>query len=88
MKIEDIRIRLVNKDDSKLKAVASLTIEDSIVIHDIKIVDGREGLFIQMPNRKTPSGKYEDVVHPIKNEVREELKNAVLSAYAEALKAE
>ena len=88
MKIADIRIRLVNKDDSKLKAVASLTIEDSIVIHDIKIIDGKEGLFISMPNRKTPSGKYEDVVHPIKNEITEELKEAVLSAYADALKAE
>ena len=88
MKITDIRIRLVNKEDAKLKAVASLTIEDSIVIHDIKIIDGREGLFISMPSRKTPDGKYNDVVHPIKNEVREALSSAVLSAYEDALKAE
>lgn len=88
MKISDIRIRLVNKDDTKLKAVASLTIEESIVIHDIKVIDGKEGLFISMPNRKTPDGEYKDVVHPIKNEVREELRNAILSAYETALKAE
>lgn len=88
MKISDIRIRLVNKGDTKLKAVASLTVEDSIVIHDIKVIDGKDGLFISMPSRKTPDGEYKDIVHPIKNEVRDELLKAVLGAYEEALKAE
>ena len=56
MKISDIRIRLVKKDDSKLKAVASITIEECFVVHDIKIIEGTEGIFISMPSRKTPDG--------------------------------
>ncbi len=88
MKITDVRIRIVSKEDAKLKAVASLTIEDSIVVHDIKIIEGKDGLFISMPSRKTPDGEYKDIVHPIKTEVRDELKKIILSAYEEALKSE
>lgn len=89
MKITDVRVRLVSKDDAKLKAVASITIDDCIVVHDIKIINGREGLFISMPSRKTPDGEYKDIVHPINTETREEVKKAVLDAYeAEANKAE
>lgn len=81
MKITDIRVRLVNKDDAKLKAVASITIDDCFVVHDIKIIDGKEGLFISMPSRKTPDGEYKDIVHPINTETREMIKNAVLASY-------
>ena len=81
MKITDIRIRLVSKEDAKLKAVASITIDDCLVVHDIKVINGREGMFISMPNRKTPDGEYKDIVHPINTETREELKKAVLDAY-------
>ena len=88
MKITDIRIRIVNKEDVKLKAVASLTIEDSFVVHDIKVIEGKDGLFISMPSRKTPDGEYKDIVHPIKSEVREELNSLILKAYEDALKAE
>ena len=65
MKITDVRVRLVTKDEGKLKAVASITIDDCFVVHDIKIISGKEGLFISMPNRKTPEGEYKDIVHPI-----------------------
>ena len=83
------RIRLVNKDDAKLKAVASITIDDCIVVHDIKVISGREGMFISMPSRKTPDGEYKDIVHPINTETREELKKVILDAYEqEANKAE
>ena len=81
MKITDISIRLVSKEDAKLKAVASITIDDCLVVHDIKVINGREGMFISMPNRKTPDGEYKDIVHPINTETREELKKAVLDAY-------
>ena len=81
MKITDIRVRLVNKDDAKLKAVASITIDNCFVVHDIKIIDGKEGLFISMPSRKTPDGEYKDIVHPINTETREMIKNAVLASY-------
>lgn len=89
LKITDVRIRLVNKDDAKLKAVASITIDDCLVVHDIKVISGREGMFISMPSRKTPDGEYKDIVHPINTETREELKKVILDAYEqEANKAE
>lgn len=85
MKITDVRVRLVSKDDAKLKAVASITIDDCIVVHDIKVINGREGMFISMPSRKTPDGEYKDIVHPINTETREELKKVVLDAYEQEI---
>ena len=85
MNISDVRIRLVSKEDSKLKAVASITIEDSFVIHDIKIIDGAEGCFVAMPSRKTPDGEYKDIAHPVNTETREQLIKVILAAYGKAL---
>ncbi len=81
MRITDVRIRLMEKDDSKLKAIASVTIDDSIAVHDIKIVDGTDGYFVSMPSKKSARGEYRDIVHPINNEARAELTNAVMEAY-------
>ncbi len=81
MKISDVRVRLVQKQDSKLKAVASITIDDCFVIHDIKIIEGNEGHFIAMPSRKTGEGEYKDIAHPINTETRQEVIDAVLNAY-------
>ena len=86
MKISDVRIRLVEKDGSKLKAVASITIDECFVIHDIKIIEGKEGFFISMPSRKTPDGEYRDIVHPINTETREQIIDAILKAYEKAEK--
>ena len=83
MKITDVRVRIVKKDDSKLKAVASVTFDDCFVIHDIKIIEGSDGPFIAMPSRKTNDGEYKDIAHPIKKETREEIIKAILAAYAE-----
>ena len=81
MKITDVRVRLVNKDDSKLKAVASITIDDCFVVHDVKIIDGNDGFFIAMPSRKTADGEFKDVAHPIKSETRNEIIESVLETY-------
>jgi len=81
MKITEVRIRKVKKDDSKLKAVASITIDDVFVIHDIKVIDGNEGNFIAMPSRKTPDGEYKDIVHPLNTETREMIRNIILTEY-------
>lgn len=86
MKITDIRIRQVKKEDTKLKAVASITIDERFVIHDIKIIEGRDGLFLAMPSRKTPEGEFKDIVHPLNTETREELKKLILDAYEKAPK--
>ena len=88
MKISDVRVRLVQKEDSKLKAVASITIDDWFVIHDIKVIEGAEGHFIAMPSRKTSEGEYKDIAHPINTETRQEVIEAVLDAFkAELAKA-
>ena len=81
MKITEVRIRKVKKDDSKLKAVASITFDDVFVVHDIKVIDGNEGNFIAMPSRKTPDGEYKDIVHPLNTETREMIRNIILAEY-------
>ena len=83
MKITDVRVRIVKKDDSKLKAVASVTFDDCFVVHDIKVIEGTEGYFIAMPSRKTNDGEYKDIAHPIKTETREELIKIILNAFEE-----
>ncbi|HBF86653.1 MAG TPA: septation protein SpoVG [Clostridiales bacterium] len=85
MKISDVRVRIVQKEDSKLKAVASITIDDCFVIHDIKIIEGSENLFIAMPSRKTSEGEYKDIAHPINTETRQTVIEAVLQAYREEI---
>ena len=88
MNITDVRVRLVAKEDSKLKAVASITLDNAIAIHDIKIVEGNDGCFIAMPSRKTGEGEYRDIAHPINAEARAQLIEIVLKAYNEELEKE
>ncbi len=86
MKISDVRVRIVKKDDSKLKAVASITIDECFVVHDIKVIEGNQGYFIAMPSRKTPDGEYKDTVHPLNTETREEIRSAILAEFEKASK--
>ncbi|MGD9901539.1 MAG: septation regulator SpoVG [Spirochaetales bacterium] len=86
LNITDIRIRLVKKDDSKLKAVASMTIDGCFVIHDIKVVEGNNGYFVPMPSRKTPDGEFKDIAHPIDTPTRQLIDSSVLAAYEKAVK--
>ena len=85
MNITEVRIRLVTKEDSKLKAVASMTIDGCFVVHDIKVVSGNEGMFISMPSRKTPEGEYKDIVHPLNTETREAISKLIFEAYEKEL---
>ena len=88
MNITDVRVRIVKKDDSKLKAVASITFDDCFVIHDIKVIEGNEGPFIAMPSRKTNDGEYKDIAHPINQQTREEIIKSILTSYEEEIKKE
>lgn len=88
LKISDIRVRIIKKDDSKLKAVASMTIDDCFVVHDIKIVEGTQGYFISMPSRKTMDGEYKDTVHPLNTETRNQIESAILAEFEKAQKEE
>ncbi len=88
MNISDVRIRLAQREDSKLKAVASITIDNCFVVHDIKIIEGTDSLFIAMPSRKTNDGEYKDIAHPLNTETREQLKELILAAYQAELSKE
>ncbi len=88
MKISDVRVRVVKKDDSKLKAVASITIDECFVVHDIKVIEGSQGFFIAMPSRKTPDGEYKDIVHPLDTETRERIRAAILEEFDKVSKEE
>lgn len=80
MNITDIRIRRI-ESVGKMKAIASVTFDDMFVIHDMKIIEGQTGLFIAMPSRKTPTGEYKDIAHPINTETREVLQKAILQKF-------
>ncbi len=80
MDITDIRIRKVNAD-GKLKAYVTVTFDDSFVVHNVKIIEGENGVFIAMPSRKTKSGEYKDVAHPINTSFRTKLQDRILDEY-------
>lgn len=80
MEITDIRIRKI-ETEGKMKAVVSVTFDNEFVVHDIKIIESQNGLFIAMPSRKTPDGEFRDIAHPINAMAREKLQNAILSNY-------
>ncbi|MBR4874597.1 MAG: septation regulator SpoVG [Clostridia bacterium] len=84
MDITDIRIRKINLA-SKMKAVVSVTFDNSLVIHDIKVIEGTDKLFVAMPSRKTPEGEYKDITHPITSEMRDTLESSILEKYQSAL---
>lgn len=83
MNISDIRIKLLDTE-SKILALAAITIDECFVVHDIKVIQGSESPFIAMPGRKTSSGKYKDIAHPLDTPTREMIANAVLAAYERA----
>ncbi len=85
MQITDIRVRKTY-DEGKMKAIVSVTFDDQFVIHDIKIIEGDNGVFIAMPSRKMPNGEFKDIAHPINLETRVEMQNKVLQAYEDKLK--
>jgi stage V sporulation protein G len=86
MEITDVRIRkLNNADDSKMRAIVSVTFDNEFVVHDIKVIQGTEKLFIAMPSRKVEDGSYKDITHPIKSGFRDKLQNAVMTRYNQAL---
>lgn len=80
MNISDIRIRKLVQD-GRLKAVVSITVDDAIAVHDIKIVQGDERVFVAMPSRRDESGVFRDIIHPISPEVRSEIETRIINAY-------
>lgn len=80
MEITDIRIKKV-ASEGKMKAVASVKFDNAFAVHDVKVIEGPEKLFVAMPSRRTPDGEYRDIAHPINSDMRNMLESKVLAAY-------
>lgn len=81
MKITSVNVRVTEKEESRMKGIASILLDDCFAIHDIRIIEGEKGLFIAMPSRKTASGEYRDIAHPITPECRKMFEDAILEEY-------
>lgn len=84
MKLTSVTVRKVEKEESRMKGIASVLIDDCFAVHDIRIIEGDKGLFIAMPSRKTATGGYRDIAHPINPEVRKMFEDEILKAYKDA----
>ena len=82
MQITDVRLRKVNSEN-RMRAVASVTFDNEFAVHDIKVIESQNGLFIAMPSRKTPNGEFKDIAHPINTETREMIQKAIIDKYNE-----
>ena len=80
MQVTDIKIRKFF-DEGPMKAIASVTFDDCLAVHDIKVIYARERFFIVMPSRKNPDGTFRDIVHPINSDFRAAIEEAVIDAY-------
>lgn len=88
MEITDIKVRKLFDDEGPMKAIVSVTFDDQLALHDIKVINARDKFFIVMPSRKNPDNTYRDIVHPINADFRTTLEGAVIRAYQEALEQE
>lgn len=86
MKITEVRVRL--KKENKLKAYVNVTVDNALAVRGMKVISGEKGLFVSMPSRKRKDGKYEDIVHPINNETRQEMEKVILEEYNRVLETE
>ena len=83
VQITDVRLRRVNSE-GRMKAIASITIDSEFVVHDIRVIDGNNGMFVAMPSKKTPDGEFRDIAHPISSATRQKIQEAVLDEYYRA----
>ena len=80
MEVTDVRLRRVNTE-GRMRAIASITLDQEFVVHDIRVIDGNNGLFVAMPSKRTPDGEFRDIAHPINSNTRSKIQDAVLEAY-------
>ena len=81
MKVTSVKVKKIEKENSRMKGIASILLDDMLAIHDIRIISGDNGLFVAMPSRKTATGDYRDIVHPISQEARDIIEGAILEEY-------
>lgn len=87
MEITAVKVRKI-ETTGRMRAIASITFEDAFVVHDIRIIDGDDGLFVAMPSKRMPDGEFRDTAHPINSETRTLIQDAILNAYHEELSKE
>ncbi|WP_129600893.1 septation regulator SpoVG [Anaerophilus nitritogenes] len=80
MEVTDVRMRKIS-DEGKMRAIVSVTFDNAFVVHDIKIIEGQNGLFIAMPSRKIGEGDFRDIAHPINSQTRERLQQKIFEEY-------
>ncbi|KIL52510.1 septation regulator SpoVG [Jeotgalibacillus soli] len=80
MEVTDVRVRRVSTD-GRMRAIASITLDNEFVVHDIRVIDGNNGLFVAMPSKRTPDGEFRDIAHPINSGTREMIQESVLEEY-------
>ena len=85
MKITSVNVHKIEKENSRMRGIASVTLDECFVVRGIRIIEGDAGLFIAMPSRKVGEGNFRDIAHPINAEMRQVLEDAVLNAYHEAV---
>jgi len=80
MEVTDVRLRKV-ATDGRMRAIASITLDNEFVVHDIRVIDGNNGLFVAMPSKRTTEGEFRDIAHPINVGTRTKIQDAILYAY-------
>lgn len=85
MVVTDVRIRRLTQE-GKMRAIVSITLNDKFVVHDVRVIEGNNGLFVAMPSKRTPNGEFRDIAHPINMEARQVIQQSVLEAYNRELK--
>jgi len=88
MEITSVTVRKIEKEGSRMKGIASILIDDSFAVHDIRIIDGDNGLFTAMPSRKTATGGYRDIAHPINQEIRKMFDETIVAEYKKVIESE
>lgn len=80
MEVTDVRLRRVSSD-GRMRAIASITLDGVFVVHDIRVIDGNNGLFVAMPSKRTLDGEFRDIAHPINAAMRDIIQSSVLAEY-------
>ena len=86
MKITKVVLRNKEKEDSRMKAIATITLDESFVVTGIRVIQGDDKMFIAMPSRKISEGVYDDIAHPVNQETRKMFEDAIFKAYDEMKK--
>ncbi len=84
MVVTDVRVRRLTQE-GKMRAIVSITLNDKFVVHDVRVIEGNNGLFVAMPSKRTPNGEFRDIAHPINVEARRVIQQSVLDAYGREL---